>query len=127
MKIIKVMGIDYEIIQLKPKDVIEAYSKSTHFEEVKRLIGDNGQHFAGLCDVQDCKIYINIELPDEKKVKTLLHEFVEALDQESCTELEHTKMQSITNAFFMSGLIDVKELLNVDPEDIEISIDSNPA
>ena len=127
MKKINVMGINYEIIQLEPTAAVAAYADSAHFDEVKSLIGEEGQHFAGLCDAQSCKIYININLPYEKKVKTLIHEFVEALDQESCTELEHVKMQAITNAFFMSGIVDVEELLKVDPEDLEISIDGDSA
>ena len=127
MKKINVMGIDYEIIQLTPEAVIRVYAESPHNEEVNKLLGEKGEHFAGLCDAQDCKIYINIGIPLEKKKKILIHEFVEAIDQESITELEHVKMQAITNAFFISGIVNVEELLKIEPEDIEISIDSNPA
>jgi len=125
MKKINVLGIDYEVIQLTPTAAIDSFAESPHLEQVKQLIGENGQNFAGLCDAQACKIFINVELPYEKKVKTLIHEFVEALDQEACTELDHVKMQAITNAFFISGIINIGELLKVEPEDIEISLDSN--
>lgn len=122
MKQVNVMGINYEIIQLPPKSVIAIFKESPHFEEVKVLVGDVAQHFAGLCDAQLCKIYINSELPYEKKKKTLIHEIVEAMDQECILELEHTKMQSIANTLFISGILSVEELLKNEPEDIEISI-----
>jgi len=127
MKTINVMGIDYEVVQLKPEAVMELYKDSAHFEHVQKMLGDKGQDFAGLCDAQKAKIYINIDLSIEKKRKTLIHEFVEALDQEAVTELAHVEMQAITNAFFIAGIADVEELLKIEPEDIEISIDSNPA
>ena len=116
------MGINYEIVQLPPKSVLAIFKESPHFEEVKRLVGDEAQNFAGLCDAQLCKIYINSELPYEKKEKTLIHEIVEAMDQECILELEHTKMQSIANTLFISCILNVEELLKNDPEDIDISI-----
>jgi hypothetical protein len=127
MKQITVMGIPYEIIQLRAKDVIEAFKKGQHLEEVKKLVGDEGQHFAGLCDAQLNKIYLNSELPGVKIEKTFIHEFVEAIDQESCLELTHVQMQAITNAFFLAGIVNVKELLKNEPEDIEISITTDSA
>jgi hypothetical protein len=127
MKTINVMGIFYEIVQLKPEAVMEIYKDTDHYEHVQKMLGEKGQDFAGLCDAQQHKIYINIDLSYEKKKKTLIHEFVEALDQESVTELAHVVMQAITNAFFIAGIIDIEELLKVEPEDIEISIDSNSA
>ncbi len=123
MKQVNVMGINYEIVQLPPKSVLAIFKESPHFEEVKRLVGDEAQHFAGLCDAQLCKIYINSELPYEKKKKTLIQEIVEAMDQECILELEHTKMQSIANTLFISGILNVEELLKTEPEDIEIKID----
>jgi hypothetical protein len=125
MKQIIVMGILYEIIQLRSKDVIAAFKTGQHLEEVKKLVGDEGQHFAGLCDAQMNKIYLNSELSEVKVEKTFIHEFVEAIDQESCLELTHIQMQAITNAFFLAGIVSVKELLKNEPEDIEISIDTN--
>jgi hypothetical protein len=125
-KSINIMGVDYEVIQLLPGAVLNVYKESEHFEEVKRLIGENAQSFAGLCDALNCKIYINISLPDQKREKTLIHEIIEAVDQECCLELDHTKIQSITNAIFSLGLINVKELLKLEPEDLEISLDCNP-
>jgi hypothetical protein len=122
------MGINYEIVQLKPKTAIESFKDSPHYEEVKKLIGEEGQHFAGLCDAQMCKIYINIDLPHEKKKNTLLHETVEAMDQQCILELTHIQMQAIANTLFISDLFDNKleELLKNEPEDIEISLADNP-
>lgn len=123
MKQINIMGIYYEIVLISPVSVITVFKETAHLEEVKKLIGDEAQHFAGLCDAQSCKIYINNELPYEKKKKTLIHEIVEAMDQECILELEHTKMQSITNTLFTSGIVNVEELLKNDPEeDFEICI-----
>lgn len=127
MKQINIMGVNYEIIQLKPKSAIEAFKDSPHCEEVKKLIGDEGQHFAGLCDAQMCKIYLNLDLPYEKKKKTLLHETVEAMDQECILELTHIQMQAIANTLFLSGIIDVEDLLKNDPEDLEICITTDSA
>jgi hypothetical protein len=127
MKQVNVMGINYEIVQIQPKSVIAIFKESPHYEEVKKLVGDEAQHFAGLCDAQLCKIYINSDLPYEKKKKTLIHEIVEAMDQECILELEHTKMQSITNSLFISGILNVEELLKNEPEDIEISIVNDSA
>jgi hypothetical protein len=36
-------------------------------------------------------------------------------------------MQAITNAFFLAGIVNVKELLKNEPEDIEISITTDSA
>jgi len=122
MKQVMVMGIPYEIIRLRPKDVIEAFKVGPHLGEVKKLVGDEGENFAGLCDAQLTKIYLNNDLPEVKIEKTFLHEFVEAMDQEACLELTHVQMQAIANAFFLAGIVNVKELLKNEPEDIEISI-----
>lgn len=127
MKKVNVLGIEYEIIQLSPKSVIDVYGRTPLYDDVKQLIGEDGRYFAGLCDTTRCKIYINADLPYEKRVKALIHEFMEAVDNESSNDLEHVKIQSITNALFLSGLFDVKELLKVEPEDIEISISGSSA
>lgn len=125
MKQVNIMGINYEIVQVLPSGVVKAFENSAHFNEVKNLVGEEGQHFAGLCDAHNSKIYINIELPYEKKKKTLIHEIVEAMDQECILDLEHVKMQAIANTLFLSGLLNLEELLKLEPEDIEISITGN--
>jgi len=122
MKQVNVMGVNYEVIQLQPKSVIAVFKESPHYEEIKKLVGDEAQHFAGLCDAQMCKIYINSDLPYEKKKKTLIHEIVEAMDQECILELAHIQMQAIANTLFISGILNLEELLKNEPEDIEISI-----
>jgi len=128
MKQIEIMGCSYEIIQVTPAGLLKAFDGTVHMSDLKEMFGNDCKNFSGLCDAQLLKIYINIELPLEKKKKTLLHEIVEAIDQESLTELCHIQMQSIANAFFLSGILDVEGLLKLDPEDIEISIisDSTP-
>jgi len=125
MKQIDVMGVHYEVIQLQPKSVIAIFKESPHYEEIKKLVGDEAQHFAGLCDAQMCKIYINSDLPYEKKKKTLMHEIVEAMDQECILELTHIQMQAIANTLFISGILNLEELLKTDPEDIEIKLDGD--
>lgn len=127
MKQIMVMGVPYEIIQISSKNVCGAFKDSLHAEEVKKLVGENGENFAGLCDAHLGRIFLNVDLPYEKKKKTLLHEFVEAMDQECLLELEHTKMQSIANTLLLTGLLNVEELLKNEPEDIEISISTDSA
>ena len=127
MKQIMIMGVPYEIIQIIPTDLIKLYEESLHAEDIKKLFGEKCENFSGLCDAQSSKIYLNTLLPPEKKRKTFIHEFIEALDQECITELSHIQMQSIANAFFLSGIVDIEGLLKDEPEDIEISITSNTA
>jgi hypothetical protein len=127
MKSISVMGISYEIIQLLPDDLFKLYENSQHEEALTKLFGEKCINFSGLCDAQNQKIYLNIKMTDEKKEKTFMHEYVEAMDQECCLELGHIEMQAIANSFFLSGIIDVKELLKNEPEDIEISIAGDTA
>lgn len=125
MKQIPVMGVPYEIIQLLPEDLFKLYEGTQHEAGLQKLFGDKCENFSGLCDAQQQKIYLNIKLAAEKKRKTLLHEFVEAMDQESILELAHIQMQAIANAFFLSGIIDVEELIKIEPEDLEISINND--
>lgn len=127
MKQIIIMGVPYEIVQIMPADLLKQYTDSLHVDEIKKLFGEKCENFSGLCDAQVGKIYINIQLPPEKKRKTLIHEFIEALDQECITELSHIQMQTIANTFFLSGIVDIEELLKDDPQDIEISISSDTA
>ncbi len=127
MKQISIMGVNYEIIQLQPKSVVEVFKTSPHWEEIKKMVGDECQHFAGLCDAQMCKIYLNSDLPYEKRKKTLIHEIIEALDQECITEFSHIQMQAIANTLFTSGILNVEDLLKNEPEDIEISISTDSA
>lgn len=127
MKQIIVMGVPYEIIQIMPLDLLKLYDESLHADDIKKLFGDKCENFSGLCDAQANKIYINIQLPPEKKRKTFIHEFIEAMDQECILELAHIQMQAIANTFFLSGIVDIEELLKIEPEDIEISITSDTA
>lgn len=126
MKQIMVQGIPYEIIQIMPADLLKLYeSKEVQTDQLKKLFGDSCENFSGLCDAQCDKIYLNSQMPFEKKKKTFIHEFVEAMDQECITDLSHIQMQAIANTFFLSGLVNLEELLKNEPEDIEISIASN--
>jgi len=127
MKQIAIMGINYEILQLTPKGLMDTFEGTAHVESLKKLFGDQCQNFSGLCDAQCLKIYLNVDLPYEKKEKVFIHEVVEAMDQESCLELNHIQMQAIANTFFLSGIVNIKELLKNEPEDIEISLVGNPA
>jgi len=127
MKQIIIMGIPYEIVQIMPADLLKLYADSLHTEDVKKLFGEKCENFSGLCDAQVSKIYLNIQLPPEKKRKTFIHEFIEALDQECITELSHMQMQAIANSFFLSGIVDIEELLKDEPQDIEISINHDSA
>lgn len=110
MKQVKVMGIDYEVIQISAMDVVNAFKDSPHFGNVKELIGQEGENFAGLCDAQKCIIYVYNELPEDKKEKVLIHEIIEAVDQECLLELPHFRIQEITNLLFMSEPINVSDL-----------------
>lgn len=125
MKQVTVMGIEYEIAQITPETLLKIFEGTDHYEALKKMFGENAQNFSGLCDAQLAKIYINSELPFEKKKKTLIHEIVEALDQECTTDLTHIQMQAIANTLFLTGLVNVEELLKNEPEDIEISIAGN--
>lgn len=125
MKQVIVMGVPYEIIQIMPLDLIKLYEETLHADDIKKLFGDKCENFSGLCDAQESKIYINIQLPPEKKRKTFIHEFIEAMDQESILELAHIQMQAIANTFFLAGIVDIEELLKTDPEDIEIKLDGD--
>lgn len=122
MKKIIVMGLDYEIVQITPQDLLKSYEESPQYEALVKLFGENCQDFSGLFDGHRNKIYLNVNLIDSKKEKTLIHEFVEALDQECCTDFTHIQMQAIANSFFLAGIVNVKELIKNEPEDIEISI-----
>ena len=127
MKQIMVMGVPYEIIQIMPVDLLKLYEETRpdHVEDIKKLFGEKCINFSGLCDAQISKIFLNVQLPPEKKRKTFIHEFIEAMDQECITELTHVQMQAIANTFFLSGIIDIEELLKDEPQDIEISISSD--
>jgi hypothetical protein len=127
MKQIMVMGVPFEIIQLMPLDLLKLYEESLHADDIKKLFGEKCENFSGLCDAQASKIYLNIQLPPEKKRKTFIHEFVEAMDQECITDLSHIQMQAIANTFFLSGIVDIEELLKIEPEDLEISLAGNTA
>jgi len=127
MKQVMVMGIPYEIIQIMPLDLLKLYEESLHSEDIKKLFGDKCENFSGLCDAQANKIYLNIQLTPEKKRKTFIHEFIEAMAQECCMELSHETMQGIANTFFLGGIVNVEELLKSEPEDIEISLAGDSA
>lgn len=127
MKQVMVMGIPYEIIQIMSLDLVKIYAESIHSDDIKKLFGDKCENFSGLCDAQANKIYINIQLAPEKKRKTFIHEFIEAMAQECCMELSHETMQGIANAFFLAGIVNVEELLKSEPEDIEISLAGDTA
>lgn len=127
MKKIAVMGLDYEIVQLTPQELLESYSEDPRYSELVKLFGPGCIDFSGLFDGHRNKIYLNINLIDDKKKKTLIHEFVEALDSECCTDLSHIQMQSIANAFSLAGIVNVEELIKNEPEDIEISIAGDTA
>jgi hypothetical protein len=123
------MGVPYEIVQIMPIDLFKLYEETRpdHIEDIKKLFGEKCINFSGLCDAQISKIFLNIQLSPEKKRKTFIHEFIEALDQECITELTHMQMQAIANTFFLSGIVDIEELLKDEPQDIEIRISSNQA
>lgn len=125
MKTVLIMGISYEIHHVTPAQLLKVFENTVHFEAIKKLFGENAENFSGLCDSQCSKIYLNIELPYEKKKKTLIHEIVEAMDQECILDLSHIQMQAIANTLFLSGVINVEEALKNDPEDLEISISDN--
>jgi len=127
MKQISVMGIQYEIIQLLPEDLSKLYEGTQHEQSLHELFGKKCENFSGLCDAQNQKIYLNIKLAEEKKKKTLIHEFIEAMDQESILELAHIQMQAIANTFFLSGIVDLEDLIKIEPEDLEISINNDTA
>ena len=127
MKKIAVMGIDYEIVQITPQELLKSYEKSPQYSELVELFGPGCIDFSGLFDGHRNKIYLNINLIDDKKKKTLIHEFVEALDSECCTDLSHIQMQAIANSFFLAGIVNVEELIKNEPEDIEIKIDGDTA
>jgi hypothetical protein len=110
MKQLKIMGIDYSVIQISPADVIESFKNSPHLANVKELIGSEGENFAGLCDAQKCILYIYNELPEDKKQKTLVHEIIEAIDQECLLDIPHPRMQEITNLIFMGEPICLNDI-----------------
>jgi len=110
MKQVKIMGIDYSVVQISAIDVVNAFKDSPHFNNVKELIGQEGENFAGLCDAQKCVIYVFNELPQDKKEKVLVHEMIEAIDQECLLELAHSRIQEITNLLFMAEPLAVSDL-----------------
>jgi len=114
MKTVPIMGIDYEVKQISVGELFKTYEGTSHLDDVKNLFGENLQNFSGLCDALTQTIYINRDIPENKKRKTLMHEIVEALDQECLTELPHISIQTIANALFLSGLFNVEELLQED-------------
>lgn len=122
MKRISVMGINYEIIQLSPESLLKLFENGNHSNDIKELFGEKCENFSGLCDAQASKIYLNVDISDEKKKKTLIHELVEAMDQECILELSHIQMQSIANTLFLSGIMNLDNLIKHDPEDLEINI-----
>ncbi len=109
MKQVKIMGIDYTVVKISAMDVVNTFKDSPHFNSVKELIGQEGENFAGLCDAQKCMIYIFNELPQDKKEKVLVHEIIEAIDQECLLELSHSKIQEITNLLFTNEPINVAD------------------
>lgn len=109
MKQVTVMGIAYGIIQVSPSVVIASFKDSPHLANVKELVGAEGENFAGLCDAQKCIIYIFNGLPDDKKRKTLIHEMIEAVDQEALLNLEHYRIQELTNLLFIGEPLDLSD------------------
>ncbi len=110
MKQVKIMGIDYDVIQISAIDVVNAFKDGPHFDNVKELVGQQGENFAGLCDAQKCIIFIFNELPEDKKEKVLIHEMIEAIDQECLLELQHARIQEITNLLFMGEPLNITDL-----------------
>lgn len=110
MKQVKIMGIDYDVIQISAIDVVNAFKEGPHFENVKELVGQQGENFAGLCDAQKCIIFLFNELPEDKKEKVLVHEMIEAIDQECLLELQHARIQEITNLLFMGEPINLTDM-----------------
>lgn len=125
MKKVTIMGIDYEIIQLQPDGLLKVFEPGVHADDIKKLFGEKCENFSGLCDAHSSKIYLNIDLPAEKKKKTLIHEIIEAMDQECILELAHIQMQAIANALFLSGVMNLEELIKYEPEDLEININND--
>jgi hypothetical protein len=109
MKQVKIMGIDYSVVQVGATEVVEAFKDSPHFASVKELVGENGENFAGLCDAQKCVIYIFKDLPQDKKEKVFVHETIEATDQECLLELPHSRIQEITNLLYMNELLNLSD------------------
>lgn len=124
MKNVNIMGIKYTVKLISVGELFKVYDGTAHLEAVKSLFGQNLENFSGLCDAMTETIFINRDMSDEKKKKTLLHEIMEAFDQESLTELSHLQIQTIANAFFIMGLVNLEELLQDEPIEISTTIDT---
>lgn len=110
---VNVLGIQYSIEIISASELIKQLKETNlSFLEIIEVIGQEGEHFAGLCDNMECKIWINRDIRNKEKLKkVLIHEIMEAIDGECLLGIEHSKLQAITNGLFMSNLFNIDELV----------------
>lgn len=113
MQFVDVLGIQYSIQIVSVSELLKQLKETnSSYNEILEVIGQEGEHFAGLCDNMECKIWINGDITNKEKMKkVIIHEIMEAIDGEGLLGIEHSKLQAITNGLFTSGLLNIDDLV----------------
>ncbi len=80
---IKIAGIEYDIIQYKPKD--------GKLEKIK--------NWGEVC-LDECKIYISKEVKEERKWQILLHEIIHIIECDNNMDSSDSYIQTISSGFY---------------------------
>jgi len=122
MSKINILGIEYNIKIISFSELSRYYNNDSEeqFVFLKKIIGESGEFFGGLTDFQNCIIWINKDMNQDRIKKILVHEIMEAINQEIQGELDHVLLQSITNALYSTNLINLDSILN--DEEFNISL-----
>ena len=84
----KINGISWEILEVSQKE-IKTMQNQRNANDNEVL--DNVNHrYYGITYCDECKIYLDIDLPLERKKHTLIHELTHCYIQEHITHLEKT-------------------------------------
>lgn len=113
MQFIEILGIQYSIEIVSVSELLRQLKETnSSYNEILEVMGQEGEHFAGLCDNMECKIWINSDIRNKEKMKkVVIHEIMEAIDGECLLGIEHSKLQAITNGLFTSKLLNIDDLV----------------
>ena len=113
MGVVEILGIKYSIEIVSVSELLKQLKETnSSYKEILEIIGQEGERFAGLCDSMECKIWINKDIRNKEKMKkVVVHEIMEAIDGEGLLGIEHSKLQTITNGLFISGLLNIDDLV----------------
>lgn len=124
MAFVNVLGINYEIELVTTEELFERFKNDKEdIDEVKKIVGEKGDLFGGLCDPRKCKIYLNKTFRDDKLKKVLFHEIMEAAAVECQIDIDHVVLQALTNAIWCSDILQLDKLVKNELEEVNIPID----